>query len=138
MNKKTETIYRIFVLCIVLLFSACQKEDNSQRDPDPDRDGVCDSWVSEKGLSSEFAAVCAGVDKCPNELGYGEDGCPKPQEEPVQEDQSNTNTDPDPDRDGICDSWVSEKGLSSEFAAVCAGVDNCPDKAGPVANNGCP
>ena len=37
--------------------------------PDSDEDGVCDSWVSERGFESEFADICEGIDECPNEPG---------------------------------------------------------------------
>ncbi|WP_407443855.1 OmpA family protein [Fibrobacter sp.] len=92
--------------------------------PDADEDGVCDSWVSEKGFESEFADVCEGIDECPNEAGEGEDGCPL--------------DDPDPDKDGVCDAWVSQKKMLKKFKDVCEGVDNCPGQAGPATNMGCP
>jgi len=34
--------------------------------PDTDEDGVCDAWVSEKGMSNEYSNICSGVDQCPN------------------------------------------------------------------------
>ncbi|MCL2326111.1 MAG: OmpA family protein [Proteobacteria bacterium] len=43
--------------------------------PDSDGDGYCDAWVYENNLQSVFTA-CKGVDKCPDEYGEGEDGCP--------------------------------------------------------------
>ncbi len=61
-------------------------------DPDPDKDGLCDPWVPERGLADTHAAVCGGSDACPREPedkdGFqDEDGCP----------------DPDNDGDGLLD-----------------------------------
>ena len=92
--------------------------------PDADEDGVCDSWVAEKGFESEFSEVCEGIDQCPNEAGEGEDGCPL--------------DDPDADKDGVCDPWVSQKKLLKKFAGVCEGIDECPSQAGSPNFNGCP
>ena len=99
--------------------------------PDTDDDGICDPWVSERGLSEAFADVCKGVDQCPSDPedfdGFeDEDGCP----------------DVDNDGDGICDSWVSEKGLLDKYAHVCKGADQCPDELedfdGNMDEDGCP
>ena len=92
--------------------------------PDADEDGVCDSWVNEKGFESEFADVCEGIDACPNEPGEGEDGCPLDE--------------PDPDGDHVCDPWVAKKKLQKKFKDVCEGIDSCPAEKGTVANKGCP
>ena len=92
--------------------------------PDADEDGVCDSWVAERGFESEFVDVCEGVDQCPNEAGEGDDGCPLDE--------------PDADKDGVCDPWVSQKKMLKKFASVCEGVDDCPGQAGSPAFNGCP
>ncbi len=92
--------------------------------PDADEDGVCDSWVAEKGFESEFIEVCEGVDQCPNEAGEGDDGCPL--------------DNPDADGDGVCDAWVSQKKMTKKFANVCEGIDDCPAQAGSPAFNGCP
>ena len=92
--------------------------------PDADEDGVCDSWVAEKGFESEFAEVCEGIDQCPNEAGEGDDGCPL--------------DNPDADGDGVCDAWVSQKKLLKKFAGVCEGIDECPSQAGSPNFNGCP
>ena len=92
--------------------------------PDADEDGVCDSWVAEKGFESEFAEVCEGVDQCPNEAGEGDDGCPL--------------DNPDADGDGVCDPWVAQKKMLKKFANVCEGIDDCPAQAGSPAFNGCP
>ena len=92
-------------------------------DPDPDKDGVCDAWVSEMGLLAEFAHICKGIDHCPTvpgELAYY--GCPNP----------------DSDGDGICDPWVSQMGLDAEFAHVCKGSDLCPHVKGTPEFFGCP
>ncbi len=92
--------------------------------PDSDEDGICDSWVSERGFESEFADVCEGVDECPNEPGEGEDGCEL--------------DDPDPDNDGVCAPWVSQKKMTKKFKDRCKGIDSCPNQAGPSTNMGCP
>ncbi len=92
--------------------------------PDSDEDGVCDSWVSEKGMLDEFRNVCEGIDQCPNEKGNSTNGCPT--------------DDPDPDKDGVCDSWVSQKGMQDQFKEICEGIDQCPAEAGTLVNNGCP
>ena len=92
--------------------------------PDLDEDGVCDSWVAEKGLSADFAEICEGIDQCPNEQGAGADGCPL--------------DNPDVDGDGVCDPWVSQKNMLDKFAGVCSGIDECPSQAGLPAFNGCP
>ena len=92
--------------------------------PDLDEDGICDPWVAEKGLSSEFAEICEGIDQCPNEQGAGADGCPL--------------DNPDVDGDGVCDPWVAQKNMLDKFAGVCAGIDECPNQAGLPAFNGCP
>lgn len=92
--------------------------------PDTDEDGVCDAWVSEKGLLGEFTNICSGVDQCPNEKGDSETGCAL--------------GDPDVDKDGICDPWVSQQKLSEKFADICKGIDNCPNEPGTEAAKGCP
>lgn len=52
-------------------------ENTSAEDPDPDRDGVCDPWVSLNGVTDEYGAVCTGVDECPAQAGSGNaNGCP--------------------------------------------------------------
>lgn len=93
-------------------------------EPDLDEDGICDPWVAEKGLLSQFANICEGIDQCPNEAGEGEDGCPL--------------DDPDPDQDGVCDAWVSQKKMQSKYSDICSGIDNCPGQKGPESNMGCP
>jgi outer membrane protein OmpA-like peptidoglycan-associated protein len=92
--------------------------------PDTDEDGVCDAWVSEKGVSNDFSNICSGVDQCPNEKGNSTNGCPT--------------DDPDPDKDGVCESWVSQKGQQDQFKDICTGIDQCPAEAGTLMNNGCP
>ena len=92
--------------------------------PDLDEDGICDSWVAEKGLHAEFADICEGIDRCPNEPGNGSDGCPL--------------DNPDVDADGVCDPWVAQKNMLAQFKGVCEGIDECPSQAGDIAFNGCP
>lgn len=112
---------------------AIQKEEEAEetRSPDTDADGLCDPWVSEEGQSEKYAAVCTGLDNCPEEAedfdGYqDDDGCP----------------DADNDRDGLCDPWVEAKGLLTQFAHVCKKVDFCPEQAesmnGYKDEDGCP
>lgn len=112
---------------------AIQKEEEAEetRSPDTDADGLCDAWVSEEGQSEKYAAVCTGLDNCPEEAedfdGYqDDDGCP----------------DADNDRDGLCDPWVEAKGLLNQFAHVCKKVDLCPEQAesmnGYKDEDGCP
>lgn len=112
---------------------AIQKEEEAEetRNPDTDADGLCDPWVSEEGQSEKYAAVCIGLDNCPEEAedfdGYqDDDGCP----------------DADNDRDGLCDPWVEAKGLLTQFAHVCKKVDLCPEQAesmnGYKDEDGCP
>lgn len=112
---------------------AIQKEEEAEetRSPDTDADGLCDPWVSEEGQSEKYAAVCTGLDNCPEEAedfdGYqDDDGCP----------------DADNDRDGLCDPWVEAKGLLTQFAHVCKKVDLCPEQAesmnGYKDEDGCP
>ena len=94
-------------------------------DPDPDKDSVCASWVTEKGLLKEFESVCKGADRCPTEVGPIENkGCPL--------------EDPDLDKDGVCDPWVTQKKLLSKFVNTCKGLDRCPLDSGSVESNGCP
>ncbi len=92
--------------------------------PDSDEDGVCDAWVSEKGVAGEFSNICEGVDQCPSEKGNSANGCPT--------------DDPDADKDGVCDAWVSQKGQLDQFKDICEGIDECPAQAGTAMNNGCP
>ncbi len=92
--------------------------------PDTDEDGICDAWVSEKGMLDEFRNVCEGIDQCPNEKGNSTNGCPT--------------DDPDADKDGVCDGWVSQKGQLDQFKDICEGIDQCPAQAGTLMNNGCP
>ena len=91
--------------------------------PDRDKDGVCDSWVSEMSLLDHYVGVCKGNDACPSDAedmdGFEDaDGCP----------------DPDNDGDGFCDAWVSENGLLGKYSTVCHGVDKCADQ--PETMNG--
>ncbi|MCF0221307.1 MAG: OmpA family protein [Fibrobacter sp.] len=92
--------------------------------PDVDEDGVCDAWVSEKGMEDEFSEVCEGIDECPNQAGEASNGCPL--------------DDPDPDGDGVCDPWVSQKKMLKKFKKVCKGIDECPSQPGDPNFNGCP
>lgn len=94
-------------------------------DPDQDKDGVCDAWVSEKGLLGEYEGICQGVDKCPTQPGSLEnEGCEA--------------ENPDADGDGVCDAWVTQKGMLEKYADVCTGLDKCPFDGGVVDERGCP
>lgn len=99
--------------------------------PDADKDGICDAWVSTKGMFNQYAGICTGVDKCANDPedkdnNQDEDGCP----------------DPDNDGDKLCDPWVAEKGISSNYANICSATDKCADEAedldGFEDEDGCP
>ena len=94
-------------------------------DPDTDKDGICDAWVTEKNLLEQYDGICTGIDKCPTEAGEAfAQGCPM--------------DNPDADGDSLCAPWVSEKGMQKDFASMCKGVDKCPAEAGPAWNKGCP
>ena len=94
-------------------------------DPDTDKDGICDAWVTEKNLLEQYDGICSGIDKCPTEAGEAfAQGCPM--------------DNPDADGDSLCAPWVSEKGMQKDFASMCKGVDKCPAEAGPAWNKGCP
>ena len=102
-------------------------EKPSTKNPDPDMDGICSPWVSQKDYQDHFEDLCKGTDECPEESedydGYWDgDGCP----------------DPDNDSDGVCDPWVSQNGVMDEYRSLCDGIDKCPDQAGSVDANGCP
>ena len=140
-------------------------EDNDGcPDPDNDKDGVCDSWVAEKGLSAKFKSVCSGSDKCvdvpEDKDGFeDEDGCPEEDNDkdgipdkfdkcPVDAEdkdgfQDNDGCpDVDNDADGVCDEWVAKQKLSDKYKSVCVGADKCPndkeDKDGFEDTDGCP
>jgi outer membrane protein OmpA-like peptidoglycan-associated protein len=67
---------------------------------------------------------CTGVDKCPAEYGPVEnEGCPL--------------DNPDSDQDGVCDPWVTQKGMLDMFAGQCSGLDKCPYEAGSPDADGC-
>ncbi len=94
-------------------------------DPDIDKDSVCASWVTEKGMLDVFKNQCHGVDKCPLDAGPADNnGCPL--------------DNPDQDKDGVCDAWVTQKKMLDRFKDVCTGIDHCPLDSGSVANKGCP
>jgi outer membrane protein OmpA-like peptidoglycan-associated protein len=133
-------------------------------DADNDADGVCDTWVAEKGQAAKFAGVCKGSDKCvevaEDKDGFEDgDGCPDPDNDkdgiPDTKDKCPNDAEdmdgyqdndgcpePDNDGDGVCDLWISEKGLSAKYASTCAGADKCmetkEDKDGFEDNDGCP
>ncbi len=140
-------------------------EDNDGcPDPDNDKDGVCEAWVTEKGESAKFASVCKSSDKCPtvkeDKDGFEDtDGCPDPDNDKdgIPDDKDKCVMDPedrdgfedfdgcpepDNDKDGSCDAWIGEKNLGSKYASVCTGTDKCPvvqeDKDGFEDEDGCP
>ena len=85
-------------------------------DPDPDHDGICSPCVERLGRQAEHAAVCKGVDQCPeipeDKDGFEDtEGCP----------------DPDNDKDGICDPWVDKEGQLAKYKEICKLNDKCPD-----------
>ena len=94
-------------------------------DPDTDKDGICDEWVTQKNMLEQYDGICTGIDKCPTEPGEAfAQGCPM--------------DNPDADGDSLCAPWVSEKGMTKDFASICKGVDKCPAESGPAWNKGCP
>ncbi|MBO4351753.1 MAG: OmpA family protein [Proteobacteria bacterium] len=91
-------------------------------DPDTDKDGVCDPWVAEKGMTSDFPN-CKGSDACPNDKGdLAYAGC----------------SNPDRDGDGVCDKWVAKVKLESKFESTCKGTDLCEEIRGLKDFQGCP
>lgn len=94
-------------------------------EPDTDKDGICDEWVTQKNMLEQYDGICTGIDKCPTEPGEAwAQGCPM--------------DNPDADGDSLCAPWVTEKGMTKDFANVCHGVDKCPAENGPEWNKGCP
>ncbi|WP_407451272.1 OmpA family protein [Fibrobacter sp.] len=93
--------------------------------PDTDKDGLCDPWVTEKNMLEQYDGICAGVDKCPTEAGEAfAQGCPMES--------------PDPDGDSLCSPWVTKQKMLDQFAEMCRGYDRCELEAGPEWNKGCP
>jgi outer membrane protein OmpA-like peptidoglycan-associated protein len=89
--------------------------NNGCPDPDSDKDGICDPWVSQKHQESKYAAVCKGVDKCPTKPedvdGFeDDDGCP----------------DLDNDGDGIADASDQCPNEPEDFDGF-QDNDGCPD-----------
>ena len=121
--------------------------NNGCPDPDSDKDGVCDPWVAEKHQESKYAAVCKGIDKCPDKPedvdGFkDDDGCPDPDNDgdgiPDVKDQCpNEPEDFDgfQDNDGCPDYDNDHDGIPDS-------VDRCPnepeDLDGFEDNDGCP
>ncbi|MCR5378895.1 MAG: OmpA family protein [Fibrobacter sp.] len=106
-------------------FGPASNEGCPLGNPDTDEDGICDAWVTEKGLLDQYDGICSGIDKCPTEKGEAfAQGCPM--------------DNPDADGDSLCAPWVSEKGMTKDFKDICHGVDKCPAEAGPEWNKGCP
>jgi OmpA-OmpF porin, OOP family len=140
-------------------------EDNDGcPDVDNDKDGICDPWVAEQGLSAKYAHICRGSDKCPDipediDGFEDEDGCPDPDNDqdgiPDKFDKCPNEKedfdgfedtdgcpDVDNDKDGICDPWVAEQGLSAKYAHICTGIDKCPNEPEDIDGfedeDGCP
>jgi len=149
-------------------FDGFEDEDGCP-DPDNDGDGICDPWVAEQGLLEKYAHICKGIDKCPNEPetfnGFeDEDGCPDENPEIPDRDRDGIPDaidqcpddpedhdgfqdedgcpEPDNDGDGICDPWVSQRGLLEKYAHICKGIDRCPNEPedfdGFQDEDGCP
>ena len=94
-------------------------------DPDTDKDGICDEWVTQKNMLDQYDGICSGIDKCPTEPGEAyANGCPM--------------DNPDIDGDSLCAGWVTEKNMQAQFKDVCHGIDKCPTENGPEWNKGCP
>ena len=93
--------------------------------PDTDKDGLCDPWVTEKNMLDQYDGICSGVDKCPTEAGEAfAQGCPMES--------------PDPDGDSLCSPWVTKQKMLDQFKEMCHGYDRCELEAGPEWNKGCP
>ena len=93
--------------------------------PDTDKDGLCDPWVTEKNMLEQYDGICSGVDKCPTEAGEAfAQGCPMES--------------PDPDGDSLCSPWVTKQKMLDQFKEMCHGYDRCELEAGPEWNKGCP
>ena len=93
--------------------------------PDTDKDGLCDPWVTEKNMLEQYDGICSGVDKCPTEAGEAfAQGCPMES--------------PDPDGDSLCSPWVTKQKMLDQFKEMCRGYDRCELEAGPEWNKGCP
>ncbi|SHL05965.1 OmpA family protein [Fibrobacter sp. UWEL] len=106
-------------------FGPANNEGCPLGNPDTDQDGICDAWVTERGMLDQYDGICSGIDKCPNEAGEAfAEGCPM--------------DNPDADGDSLCAPWVTEKNMLAQFANVCHGLDKCPVEAGPEWNKGCP
>ena len=106
-------------------FGPANNEGCPLGNPDTDQDGLCDPWVTEKGLLEQYDGICKGVDKCPTEAGEEfAQGCPMES--------------PDPDGDSLCSPWVTKQKMLDQFAEMCHGYDRCELEAGPEWNKGCP
>jgi len=106
-------------------FGPANNEGCPLGDPDTDKDGICDEWVTQKGMLEQYEGICSGIDKCPTEPGEAwADGCPM--------------DNPDIDGDSLCAEWVTEKNLQDQFKDICHGIDKCPSESGPEWNKGCP
>lgn len=106
-------------------FGPANNEGCPLGDPDTDKDGFCDPWVTEKNMLDQYDGICKGVDKCPTEAGEEfAQGCPMES--------------PDPDGDSLCSPWVTKQKMLDQFKEVCRGYDRCELEAGPEWNKGCP
>jgi outer membrane protein OmpA-like peptidoglycan-associated protein len=116
-------------------------------EPDADKDGVCDPWVSQKHKESQYAAVCKGVDKCPTKPedvdGFqDDDGCP----------DLDNDGDGIPDAKDLCpnepedfDGFQDDDGcpdFDNDHDGIPDSIDKCPnepeDLDGFEDNDGCP
>ncbi|MFO7809939.1 MAG: outer membrane beta-barrel domain-containing protein [Candidatus Delongbacteria bacterium] len=84
--------------------------------------------VDEHGcpVDTDGDGVADYLDKCPDTpqgTEVDEYGCPYP----------------DSDKDGVCDPWVNELGLSDLYSDICTGSDRCPDtpEGDEVDEHGC-
>ncbi len=106
-------------------YGSAENDGCPMENPDSDSDGMCDAWVSQKGMQERFSDICTGIDKCPTEPGLAAaQGCPM--------------DNPDIDADSVCAPWVAEKGMFEAFKDICKGIDKCPSEAGDPSNDGCP
>ena len=87
-------------------------------------------------------AGCAGSDRDKDGIPNGADLCAEEAEDVDGFEDNDGCPDPDNDKDGVCDPWVAEKGLSAKYKSVCSGSDKCidvpEDKDGFEDEDGCP
>jgi len=129
-------------------------------DPDNDKDGLCDSWVTDEQKNTTHKEICTvkEKDKCPNDAGIKEnfgcpvldtdkdgvpdiiDKCPSQPEDKDDFEDADGCPDPDNDNDGFCEEWVTDEMISTIYKDICKDKirDKCPTTAGVKEESGCP